>query len=734
MTAAARLVAGWNARRASRPALAEPFVNAPALVVGFYYRTDPATDSHQPWIFGQADLDSREDLADLECFAAKHLDANVLGQVLDLTGLSDEERDELARAATDGDVETLTRVLPRLPRMTTPGVDLDFDDAGHVAQLKEELNAYFETRGVVLRWSRSGGPSSAHEHGELGPAEPGAEHPELMRAAMGWFRDACRAIGLVPRADHAAAGDYWVEADDPTGERGSVDLSPVNRSPEARGSLFRPLGGQTKDRRARKVLSPGSPAEGSPWTLELVEEGLRLWLAQEAAAGRGAKGGRKQKVRAPLEDLPRASSLPELTAWVRGVARPAAHHDLRMALSGVLRLSGLVRPAWAIEAMAIGTGNRSDARDAWQSTDSRVRQGLPVKGGKRLREVVGVDGLEGLAWAVWSELHARGSRVSYGEVVHRIGLLRDLERRHVTAALEVIEGRLAAAPEAEDRERLETLHGRMGALARCGRRHCQAERCDDCRKFGAPVKLHCRMVDACPSCARRLMEQAEAVELPARLCLSVAVHASRKLAKADMRYARDYARRNGLTEPTCLDGPAPAGGWWALAFGPDEGRIGQDAKTGGLMPGASRIKDAPAALVRAWCARVLLSRHVQARARLERGDTAGFLDGALQLYRRKAVHAGKDAASIAWPSASGMKDWRAKRAEERARDAGEPAEPWCPGDCPLAAAPGKRRYRLLNEEGRPLIGGLKRRPTLVQAVALEDGAVDLPLGAQRLRL
>jgi hypothetical protein len=701
-------------------------------VLGFFYRTDPATDSREPWRFEVVDVDGDDDVVDVERVLAARHDVNVLGQLLDLEALDAPEREELLAAAAEGDEVALARILPGVPRVTTPGVDLDFDNAPDAEALRAQFSSYWRrVAGVELRWSRSSGPARSRLHGELGPAEPGAEHPELMRAAFGWWRLACRAIGLVERADHPGAGDFWVHPDDPKGLRGTVDLSPLNRAPERRGSLFRPLGGLTKDGKARKVLASGSVERGSPWTRELVEEGLRLWRAQEDAAGRSSARRRGPRPKAPLEDLPTCNELPGLSAWVRAVAGPGRNHELRLALSGVLVRSGLVRDHHGIEALARGTGNRVDSRDAWLSTKDRIRAGLPVKGAPSLRRLVGVAELERLAWSLFQDLTVRGTRVDYLEVMRRLNVLVPPEVRHVEHALAAVEARLAMGPDGRELKVLEQLDARLRALGRCSRRARQTEPCGCCGKLGCPNVLRCSVQDACATCARRYAQgYAESLELPARVDVALAFYESRKEAKKAV--ARVQRRVETDARPLGFTAPADGGRWAALVIGPTGALAGDVVRF--VIPeqgqaDAVHVTGQAPALGRAWVARILLARHVQARARLERGDTAGFVDLALELYRRKAVQVPRVAA-IAWPSVEAVRGVRRAWAQKR-QELPEEAFCGCPAD---VAPPHAKRWRVIDmETGRGLLFDLPRAPTLVRAVALEDGHAVLPSGASRRR-
>ena len=55
---------------------------AESRLYGFFYRTDPATDSVQPWLYEVVEYDDAP--RDLEPELARELEVNVLGQLLDV--------------------------------------------------------------------------------------------------------------------------------------------------------------------------------------------------------------------------------------------------------------------------------------------------------------------------------------------------------------------------------------------------------------------------------------------------------------------------------------------------------------------------------------------------------------------------------------------------------------------------------------------------------------------------
>lgn len=156
---------------------------------------------------------------------------NVIGQVLDVSGLTVPERDELggllslpsSERNSGGHGARESDLLQRVPRCTAPGFDLDdgirryvvrgpdgaelaahevttADAQAHALDGARRLQAEEAKHGITLRLAWSGGPARAGLHCDRGPADPAARHPLLLRALHERTKVICRAAG-VPTSD-----------------------------------------------------------------------------------------------------------------------------------------------------------------------------------------------------------------------------------------------------------------------------------------------------------------------------------------------------------------------------------------------------------------------------------------------------------------------------------------------------------------------------------------------------
>ena len=721
------------------PRLEKPTDNRPRFA--FYYRTDVEKGSHQVWKLGCSRL-----TADLvEADAVGRLGAGLLGQLLNVSHLSGPEWAEFRRVARERDDEGQRAILGTLRRASTPGVDLDLDSRDDVDQVRIALDRFWADRGVELRWSHSSGPTSVHMHGEMGVADPEAEHVHLMRSAFAWWRKACKAIGLIQRAtpqgNPGRAGTFWVFPEDPSGARGAVDLSPLNRDPEGRGSQFRPLGGMAHG--GRKTLAAGSVEAGSPWTHELVQRGLGLWEEQEGVAAGAARAPRRQRTtRDPIEDLPNSSRLPRLEAWVASVWRPHFGHDLRNGLSDLLQRSGLVRDHWGIEALARGTRNRGDARDAWRSTARRIERNLPTAGFGHLIDSIGRAAIYDLAWALFEDLAERGSAVSFCSIYQRLGLVNRLRPEQIATAHAgaVLVDKTQPPPDLEGEElerwlaRRQKVSDRMRKIgSRCGNMGWQTDTCNTCGKLGCVHKLHCQIGEACGLCSwRKATGPLAALELEADgpYQLTTATYSTHAMATAQVTNIIDCG--GGQLQPTCIIGPVPGTTRWRLiAFGEmGEGfltcairRVNMDEAGNYFTDGEDEIaldhrKGLTAAALKGWIGRGLLADHVHVRGLLEQGRVESFAAFMLHKYNLRTLRQGRNPV-IEWPTQDEIKEKRGELAREAALASGESEEEdSC--ECPDELVPRwTRRYRLLDLARLTVIaGGLSAPPSYTKALEL----------------
>lgn len=278
--------------------------------------------------------------------------ANLIGSILDPRQLSPEERTRLMafldRPARElrksGEQDELNALLGRTLRWTVPGIDLDFQDRELCERARVAIDAAFRAKGLELRWAYSGSPERPRYHADLGPCLPGAEHTHLHWAILGIATHVIKhVVGMV-----AIKSEFYTwPGEDPA--KGFVDLSNLNRSPEGRGGMFRPMGGLHKDGVHRKARVPGSPQYGTPITRELVELGLRRYDEHLRSQGKASMSEQDRCAHTPRvrsafaqamdEELKSEDCVYRRTATVlrRHVsANPVARHALRLCLGRLL--------------------------------------------------------------------------------------------------------------------------------------------------------------------------------------------------------------------------------------------------------------------------------------------------------------------------------------------------------------------------------------------------------------
>lgn len=661
---------------------------------------------------------------------------NVIGPALCVSGLGEAERTALARySTTKQGAEEAREILGRLPRATTHAYDVDVRDdlkgsSGGEAAVRQLAGLVKRAEAPhALRESYSAGEPGRGRHLERGPAEEGAERAGLTKTMLRLAQLRLAKVGLVPvnRARTVWTLPEW-EGDE-GGARAVVDLARLNHDPWTREGIVRPLGGVYKDGGLRKCLLPGSPTSGDPLTREELDS-----APPPPPEPRGRQGRRKvAKAHEQLADLPRARRLPHLGGWVRSIWRPYYGHELRMALSDLLQQSGLVRASWGIDALG-ATGNLQDAQDAWRSTEERRRAGRPNKGLGHLAESVGRVALWELAWALWQDLHARGSSVELAEVLRRLGFVTRLRRDHAANAMAAGQVLLSERPPeglepkelASWRKRREDLARRLKRVSRCGRRGWRHEECPYCERKGCLHTYHCDVVEACALCAYRAATGAlDALALPEKTTMISATFATKKLAETQARRCRERDG-DGEDQVQALVAKVPGEELWrAMVFAPTGSealstvhRLVLDGQARPLAK-AERLDGASPQLARGWIARLLLARHVEGRELLEGGKVESFASHVEAHYRRRVVRQG-NAPAIPWPKADVIKETRLERAALRAADQDEPEEPTC--ECPDELVPRwRRRYEVVDTASLEVLAeGLRSPPSFDRAIELED--------------
>jgi len=646
------------------------------------YRTDPDTSSRQPWLFGEGD----ESLLDDERVALVG-GANVLGQVLDPNALEPDERAQLAKLLDTPSYELMAKdravvgkLLAKVPRLFAPGVDLDYHDAGAALDVKARIDAELSRRGLHVRWAHSSGPGRPERlHGDLSPCLPGAESVDLLRAMLGWWRELVDSIGLVPRTkSHGEC--FWVLPDDPDGKLGSVDLSTLNRSANARGSLFRPLGGLSKDHTNRKTLCPGSPQHGSPISAEMVAAGWALYREQQKRIS-GYDPAKRQQRRPvarfkPLPNLPEGKRCRPLERLFVGAHKAGAGHDQRLAAMGVLVNSGLVTSHALIHAASRGGMRLQDARGAYWTTKQRIEAGQPVKGREAMPSLFGWAALLKFAWGYcrWNWKH--GGTVSLDEVWRRLAPARPLKRDHA----ERLERALVALGDSTDEAKaaaVESVRKRVAGCWAC-RKRTATMTCKVCDKTVCEHPLRCNVQDVCMSCGTtslRLLLDCWQETMPAELyvlTLTCKDEAERRSMVRFFRRAMEGSETYHTWKSPSLDTP----GGWLLTF------VGTADLFGIVAEHDFRGDDQPRHMARSFVAYAYLSRFVWALDAVEQGDMAVAAERMVSLYRGKTYISKRGARdkTFTFPSGEDVKAYRARLVErlsaERA-ERGEPPEDRC---------------------------------------------------------
>mgnify|MGYP001577834833 CR=1 FL=1 len=667
-----------------------------------FYRRDPSPDSEERWHLLTADTID-EILED-----SPGRGANVLGQVFDLGVLDPTEQEELlelgnlATSRQTADQRAREReLLVRCPRHSFAGIDNDFNDADAARRVEGLLLAELARRRVSPRISYSSG-SGIHRHYDLGPYRKG--HPRLAHATFAWAKDVCRAAGLVPRKMKTGSGKdggqaFWVFPEDPYGDLGAIDLSPMKREPSGRGSLFRPLGGLAKDGIKRKTLVPSSPRRPSEWTEELMEHALELLAADpDPALHPMARKTRKPwHGNKPRDDAPGVASFPRLVEWVSKHWHVGGGHTLRMTIAGALIASGLVDDNQGVDALWRGTGNLNDSRDAWFSTKSRLEDGLSVVGAPALRKEVTSEGMRDLAWELWNDLVIRGSNVELFEVWRRFG-----GQNRVPA--EIITPLVAELATRVEKGKGEKQIKRIKHCARCGDYATRHTACDLCGGHGCPKCLYCGVIDLCGSCIHRTIRTSvEALVLPKKVTMDLYYFDTRQDAN---KFSRTLKAADGLRP---LRFVTPSGDRWQVLSV-------QDSTNGVEMWGkpTERIINAPHLLVRGYITNALLARHVLVRTKIEQGDAVGAADALLSLYCSKSVRS--RVCQIHWPSQKEIAALARSAVEGREAEEGQCV---CPTEC---VKPWVNGYDILEQKNKRILArNVAKKPKLYDACEIVDG-------------
>lgn len=725
MNAIQRLVGAWRTRKTARPwrSGTPPLLR---FVVLIQRRSDSKWADWEPWQTSTLD----------ETVLSK-AGANLHGIYLDVSALSRTDQIELGtllnRKSGHEDIAREQELLLRCPRVgqVPGGYDIDFDDPADSAAMAELVRVEEARRGITLREAWSGGEKRGKRHLEWGSVDP---HPNAMRGAFGRALDVAKAIGLVPKRNGSGspAKRYWCFPDDPSGSRGMLDLSNLNRTPLNRGAMFRALGGLHKDGKNRKTLVPGSPEVGSPFTLAMLEEGLRLADKHYGAEPEflNPDGSVKAFSIRPTNIPMDRQDLRQSADVVEGWWRKGQGHPLRLALAGTLLRSELVSLSGAEQVLLATTASgvdengqpfdtRSDARATVVATAQRLgNRYLRTAGPRSLRDLVGSPALFDLAWAMSRDL---GKPLAH--VWDRLTSSRKNEASEVKGVVDDIakvmlefdsDDSFTPDERKEKRKRASLSRHRLMSSAICGKRRNDTK-CSCCD--GIRCKKHMECNDpSCPRCLRsRIRDLLELLTLP-KFCK--VVHRSGFPTKKAAEKAYSRLPRYGKKRPRALYGITPDGSWECtlIADRTDSGACTTASALVTADGGSVHDWQAPHQ-VRDWVARVLILKHVTARQAVEKGDRAS-LKLMLDAYRTH-ITSGSDR-SIPWPTKAQIRELRKARAEKRPKTPEELAEECkCPEEVKKVSPP---YHEIVNvDTNEVVVGDLERPPTLAQVAAHEAG-------------
>jgi len=447
--------------------------------------------------------------------ALAHDGFNVVGTYR-VADLDFEDLAELASLAgqreLSADREQALGALLAGARTAQPGAcfDLDFKTDAAAA---DEAQAMIERVLPGLRVAYSSGPSKPSRHMEC-LFDTRCWSPHLPQAAFEWAKGLMFRAGFVPRAGDRKQR-FWCLPRDSGGTRGFVDLSNFNRTPSARGSLLRPLGGLTKNGLDRKTLCPGSPPT-RPTVLVPRAALERAELAAQVDAKRVDRmekaAARDRKLEPILGTGPPSDALGRFLATQ---AKPGDHHDLRMALAAAAINKRLgTRKLW-VRAMTEAWGDADDAAAAWDSTALRLRNGQATRGIGYVRQALGGAHMVQLVAALAASLG-----LDFMLVLERLGLPRTYVPSELATTI-----RSSISPERTTKKRrmaedaLPTTGQLRTVLAQRVERvqFCamirRDERCLDCAKGRCSHHLTCQTPQLCSRCTftqvRRLGEWCE---------------------------------------------------------------------------------------------------------------------------------------------------------------------------------------------------------------------------------
>jgi hypothetical protein len=723
---------GWRSARAARPWIPG---SAPYLRYVVLVQTIPDS-KHATWDPWQTNT--------LDETALSDAGASLHGIYLDLSTLPVAERVELGRLLSQrskrqviDDTAREQELLAKVPRVgqLPGGYDIDMADPADSARVAELVKGIEAKRGVVLRESWSGGEGRAKRHLEWGPVEaPG--HVDAMRAGLGRAISVAIEAGLVPKRLPSGQVDRraWCFPDDPEGKRGSLDLGNLNRSRFKRGAMFRALGGLYKDRKSRKTLVAGSPLQGSPFTLAMIEDGLKFadthYRTDDYSSPSLHQVAPKSFRPAPV--IPRGEQDLGLVAdLVSEWYREGRGHQLRLALGGTLLRSGLVTMAGAEQVLLATTARgydsrgqaydtTGDARSTVIATAARLRnQFMRTAGANSLRAEVGTPAILDLVMAL---------RECLGEyllnVWDKIAPKKKNDPDSVKACAKALEERAAAVDASNttndkakinERENLYRMRHRLMASTICANGRAANGRCPCCNKFRCKKLLECGD-PSCPPCTlRRIRDTIDLLPLP-KLC--TVVTRGGYTSKKDAARAYKKLPRHGQKRPRPLYAITPDGSW-ELTLIADEADGGACSSAGviGNEDGGVIKRNQNPPQVRNAITRVFLLRHATARQALERQD-ARSIDLLVESYRKHTT-SGHDL-SIGWPTKEQIREHRKLEAMKRERTPEELAEECaCPPEVVAANPP---TYEVVNTEtGEVIVGDLDRPPTLAQVAAHEAG-------------
>ena len=364
-----------------------------------HFGTKKSDNKKAPWIFHTHES--------VHCEHECALSFSVVTSLLDLDALATQDRVKFLssvdlttkkRSQVEGLAEEEQRLMATLPRMTLAGpYDVDGDDREAIEKIARMLLEEEERRGNHMRVSRSSGEEFSGLHLEFGPVEDGLREIDLLRVFSRRAGSVAASAGLVPQKDSNFSSEgvplFWVLPSEQNlgKEAGArLDLSPLNKSAEGRGSMFRIFNGENKHGTARKCLANNvdgkvvNCAATTRITQKMVDEAPAPKVVVKAQSG-----SRKRKSTYVRERRPARTGLWPLVAFWKKYYRGGDCHDARLAFAAMLQRANILDREDFVGALGEAWKDRDDAAAAWDSTRVRVRQGLPCKGGHWLRQRFG---------------------------------------------------------------------------------------------------------------------------------------------------------------------------------------------------------------------------------------------------------------------------------------------------------------------------------------------------------